>query len=894
MNNLDNITLSPNGYLIFPNPNADWRERLFFMAAKREPSFGPISRYWRHLAESFIAALCRLPEDHNPLMLTPPAEAELQAFQFSAPPMIGGEYLNPESLLNIWAGLAVYVTETLNNLTLAEYLTRHAPLWRRVGRVTFHLAENSKNQKKPFAFMATYVMSLTLEGRDRHIRLSHALTRYSEAKDKPALLSLLTPVKAAAEKLPWVETMEKTGTLFSAMAWSISQAHRFLKDIPILEESGLSVRVPDWWSKKPQARVKVVVGKHRTANMGLASLLDWDVQLAVGDENLSSEEIQELLEAGEGELVFFKGKWLEVDRKRLTEALNCWNMAKESSRGSGLTFIQAMRLLAGLPAGEGLGAPQGLPDPGPWVQAEAGEMLQKILEQLRSPGASEPPSELTATLRHYQLEGLSWLSIITGLGLGGCLADDMGLGKTIQVLALLLLDRKRLERILSLNNPAPFARRPSLLVAPASLLANWHYEAKRFSPSLRLKIFHPSETSRDTLAKFEKEPELMTQDTDLVVTSYNLVARKLDFFEKLNWRFVILDEAQAVKNPGTAQSRAVRKLKADSRLTLTGTPIENRLDDLWSLFDFLNPGLLGSHKKFTEILTELESRSDDQFGPLRRLISPYLLRRLKTDRKVIDDLPDKVETRLYCQLTEAQAKIYATLVEGLAKDLKGFSHSSQDQKKRRGLVLQSLIRFKQLINHPAQLTGDGIWDEERSGKFLRLADLGRELADRQERLLVFTQYREIIVPLAEHLGKIFGKPGLILHGNTPVKQRQSLVEEFQRPDGPPFFILSLKAGGTGLNLTAAGQVIHFDRWWNPAVEDQATDRAYRIGQKKNVLVHKCVTRGTLEEKIDVLLEDKRKLAGEILRGEMESSLLNLSDSELLDLVSLDLEKAILR
>jgi non-specific serine/threonine protein kinase len=431
-------------------------------------------------------------------------------------------------------------------------------------------------------------------------------------------------------------------------------------------------------------------------------------------------------------------------------------------------------------------------------------------------------------------------------------------------------------------------------VAPASLIANWKAEAERFSPTLRLNIYHPSENPRDVLAGWEQEPGSICRDCDLVVTSYALLSRRLEFFENLEFRMVILDEAQAVKNPSTAQSRAVRKLKANARLALTGTPIENRLTDLWSLFDFLNPGLLGDFPKFQAAVSALERREEDQYGPLRRLVAPYLLRRLKSDNRIIADLPDKVETSLYCHLTPAQAKLYTQVVERLQAALKDFAKTGDSGRmRRRGLVLQSLMRLKQLINHPAHMTGDGDWNPSLSGKFMRVAELARTMAERQDRLLVFTQYQEIIQPLMDHLAGIFGSPGLSLHGGTPVKARRELVESFQRPDGPPFFILSLKAGGTGLNLTAAGQVIHFDRWWNPAVEDQATDRAYRIGQKKNVLVHKCVTRGTLEERIDAMLRDKRQVAGEILSGGDELNFADMDDDALMDLVGLDIDRALL-
>jgi non-specific serine/threonine protein kinase len=479
-------------------------------------------------------------------------------------------------------------------------------------------------------------------------------------------------------------------------------------------------------------------------------------------------------------------------------------------------------------------------------------------------------------LRPYQRHGVAWLHFLSGLGLGACLADDMGLGKTIQVLALLLRER-----------PAGGAAAgPSLLVVPASLLGNWRAEAARFAPSLRLVFLHPAEADRADLERIERDPAGQLSSADLAVTTYSMLARQA-WLTQVDWRLVIVDEAQAIKNPGTNQSRAVKKLPARARVALTGTPVENRLGDLWSIFDFLNPGLLGSAKVFKSFVADLNARPHDQFAPLRRLVAPYILRRMKTDRSIIADLPDKVETTRFCNLTLPQARLYEQVVGAMKTALE-----NSDGIKRRALVLQTLMRLKQVCNHPSQATGDGGYAAEESGKFQRLAEICEELAERQERTLVFTQFREIIDPLAAHLTRIFGRPGLTLHGGTSVHKRKGLVEQFQREDGPPFFILSLKAGGTGLNLTAASQVIHFDRWWNPAVEDQATDRAFRIGQKRNVLVHKFVTRGSVEERIDKMIAEKRKMAAEILSGGGEVDLTSLSDAELIELVRLDVSRAV--
>ena len=422
--------------------------------------------------------------------------------------------------------------------------------------------------------------------------------------------------------------------------------------------------------------------------------------------------------------------------------------------------------------------------------------------------------------------------------------------------------------------------RPSLLVAPASLLANWAAEAERFSPGLRLLIAHPSELPAAELQALDAE---RLRGIDLVITSYGTLLR-LPALEGVQWRVAVLDEAQAIKNPGAKQTRQVKKLNAQSRIALTGTPVENRLSDLWSIFDFTHPGLLGTEKVFASFTKRLAKA--EHFGPLRALVRPYILRRLKTDKRVITDLPDKTELKAWCHLSPAQAALYQRAVKELAaalEDAEGIG--------RKGVVLSFLMRFKQICNHPSQWLGDGAWSAEDSGKFARLRELAEVIAAKQEKVLVFTQFRETTEPLAAFLGAIFGREGLVLHGGTPVAKRRELVKRFQEDELTPFFVLSLKAGGAGLNLTAASHVIHFDRWWNPAVENQATDRAFRIGQQRNVLVHKFVCRGTIEDRIDQLIESKQQLVKDVLEGGAELLLTEMSDRELLDLVKLDIHAA---
>ena len=468
---------------------------------------------------------------------------------------------------------------------------------------------------------------------------------------------------------------------------------------------------------------------------------------------------------------------------------------------------------------------------------------------------------------------MEWLQLLSRLGLGACLADDMGLGKTIQVLALLLTQAGNTDG----------GKRPSLLVAPASLLANWAEEIERFAPSLNARIVHPSVMTAEQVRQVTPDD---LQGLDLAITSYGSLLR-MPVLTETPWRLVILDEAQAIKNPKAKQTRAAKALKADARIALTGTPVENHLGDLWSIFDVINPGLLGTASQFSTYAKRLAEREHNPYGPLRELVRPYILRRMKTDKAVIADLPDKTEVTAHCALSRRQAALYAQTVSDLARKLQ-----ETEGIERKGIVLTTLMRLKQICNHPSQWLNDNIWAEADSGKLARLREIAEVVAGRQEKMLVFTQFREMTDPLARLLSGIFGRPGLVLHGGTPVKDRRDLVRTFQDGEAAPFFILSLKAGGSGLNLTAASHVVHFDRWWNPAVENQATDRAFRIGQKRNVLVHKFVCQGTVEERIDAMIEGKKRLSDELLGGSGEMALTEMKDDELLRLVALDLNAAL--
>ncbi|MCP4746824.1 MAG: DEAD/DEAH box helicase [Desulfobacteraceae bacterium] len=889
------IRLTPNGLLrlegkagsgrfssIYKAFQVDWRQGLFELAAQKvKANDAPTLRYWQEFAWRYLTRLCHICQSVQNFQIDELPELEREELVVTAAPMPGGEYLSGPVLDQIWQALDLWVHEQVDQHEgLSDFLKQWADKWCQVGRVCFHLAENKNDETRPFAFMATYTTGFGADGKLKHLPLHKALEQYAGARKRAELINLLEPIQQAADTCGWVRNLVSSGKIYQPLIWSCGQAYLFLKSVQGLEDSGLSVRLPNWWKKRPRAQVSVTIGEKKKKNFGVDALLDFKMSVALGDQTLSPEELAQLLNSEDG-LVFIKGQWVEVDRQRLQEAIEHWEQLKDHAGDEGISFIEGMRLLAG--ASVDLKHEDQAEKARSWVNVTAGEGIREILARLRDPGKLDPVASgngLQATLRPYQHQGVGWLHLLTELGLGACLADDMGLGKTIQVLALLLSIRKSKPRGKHL---------PSLLILPASLLGNWRNEATRFAPELKLLFLHQAETDRPTLVKIAQSPAGYLKDVDLAVTTYSMVTRQ-NWLEDQQWRLLILDEAQAIKNPGARQTKAVKRLFAHARIALTGTPVENRLGDLWSLFDFINPGLLGSTTVFKSFIKNLEERSSNRYAPLRKLVGPYLLRRLKTDRSIIADLPEKTETSRYCPLSKPQVKLYQHAVRSLAAALAG---EDAEGIRRRGLVLQTLMRLKQICNHPSQFTGDGEYTPSHSGKFLRLGEICQELAERQQKVLIFTQFREIIDPLEDYLAGVFGRKGLCLHGGTSVKKRKTIVDQFQGDDGPPFFILSLKAGGTGLNLTAAAHVVHFDRWWNPAVENQATDRAFRIGQKRNVLVHKFITQGTIEERIDALINEKRQLAEDLLSNDKEVNIVELPDEELIRMVSLDVTRAAL-
>ena len=641
-------------------------------------------------------------------------------------------------------------------------------------------------------------------------------------------------------------------------------AHRLLRvEAAALEQAGFGVMLPAWWTRRgtavrlnARARVRSPAAAAPDGFL-LDAMTRFDWELALGSEVLSFRELEALARI-KSPLVQMRGRWVEVRPEEIRAAIDFW----ASQEGGTMPLRDVVQTALGS---------RELPGDVEFGGVDADGYVGELLERLQ--GAAEyeqipPPAGLAGTLRPYQLRGYSWLAFLRRWGMGACLADDMGLGKTIQSLALIARDREL------------GANRPVLLICPTSVLNNWRKEASRFTPDLPVLIHHGPGRSRARSFATEAGQHA------LVVSSYALAARDVDALEHVRWGGVVLDEAQNIKNPETQQARAVRRLRADYRIALTGTPVENHVGELWSIMEFLNPGLLGTAGEFRRryvvpIHAGRDAAASDQ---LRRLTAPFILRRLKTDRAIISDLPEKLETTVYCSLTREQASLYASVLAEAQREIGG-----AEGVRRRGMVLATLSKLKQICNHPAQFMADNSALAGRSGKLQRLTEMLEEVLAADGRALVFTQFVEMGAIIQRHLQDTLGRETLFLHGGLRPRQRDRMVERFQEGGaGPPLFVLSLRAGGTGLNLTAANHVFHYDRWWNPAVENQATDRAFRIGQSRAVQVHRFICSGTLEERIDEMIESKRKVA-DLVVGSGEAWLTELSDQELREVLALGAE-----
>ena len=644
------------------------------------------------------------------------------------------------------------------------------------------------------------------------------------------------------------------------------QAYTFLREsAPLLEQSGFGVLVPPWW-QKPTARlgVKLKVKSQADANtssglLGLRSIVNYDWTIAVGDTDLSIEEFESLVNL-KVPLIQIRGQWVELRPEEIEAAIAFFK--KKHSNGH-MTLGEALRIGLGQEASE-LGLPINDIEGDGWIK----ELLDRLIGNTKI-ATIKTPSTFRGKLRPYQLKGVSWLAFLEQFGFGACLADDMGLGKTAELIALLLHTHATQQRALQAN--------PALVICPMSIVGNWHKELQRFAPSLSVMIHHGHERlSGEAFAQEAKRH-------DVVITTYSLALRDKEHLAAIEWEYVVVDEAQNIKNDAAKQTQAIKKLNAGHKIALTGTPVENRLSELWSIMEFLNPGYLGSGVDFRKnFAIPIERYRDaNRAEALKRLIQPFVLRRLKTDKTIIADLPDKMEMKVFCNLTQEQASLYEAVVQEMLARIE-----EADGIERKGLVLSTLLRLKQVCNHPAHFVADGSALRGRSGKLARLEEMLEEVLAEGDKALIFTQFAEMGTLLRRYLQETLGRETLFLYGGTAKKQRDMMVQRFQEERrGAPLFILSLKAGGVGLNLTAANHVFHFDRWWNPAVENQATDRAFRIGQRKNVQVHKFVCIGTLEERIDQMIEQKKELADNIV-GSGENWLTEMSTAQLKELFTL--------
>jgi SNF2 family DNA or RNA helicase len=642
------------------------------------------------------------------------------------------------------------------------------------------------------------------------------------------------------------------------------EAYQFIKSVSArLEDNGLGVILPpslanrEGWANRLGLQIIAETPHNKQQNLGLKSLLKFQWQLAIGGKTISPAEFDRLV-ALNSPLVEINGEWVELREQDIKTAQNFFAARKQDLS---LSLEEAIRISRG---------DTQVIEKLPVVSFDASGALQDLVTTLNDNQDIQPlplPKNFQGQLRPYQQRGAAWLAFLERWGLGACLADDMGLGKSVQFLVFFL----HLQEKNALQNPG-------LLLCPTSVLGNWSREIKKFAPQLNFLEYHGEKRPKGK--KFSET----AKDQDLVITSYSLVQRDLKLLQTVNWQVIVLDEAQNIKNYDSKQSQSVRKLEAKFRIALTGTPVENRLQELWSILDFLNPGYLGNKQFFQRrFAIPIEKYGDvASLNQLRSLVQPFILRRLKSDKSIIQDLPQKQEMTVFCGLTKEQAELYQNAVDKSLSEIQ-----SATGLQRRGMILSLLVKLKQICNHPAQYLHESSLDKYNSAKLQRLQEMLEEVIAEKSRALIFTQFAELGKLLQPYLEKHLNRSIFFLYGSTGKKQREEMVDRFQHdPQGPPIMILSLKAGGVGLNLTRANYVFHFDRWWNPAVENQATDRVFRIGQTQNVQVHKFVCRGTLEEKIHDMIESKKQLAQQVISSG-EEWLTELDTNQLRDLLLLD-------
>ena len=761
------------------------------------------------------------------------------------------------------------------NITLEEYKqwrTWKSKITRSQSELPFYLcfqlnspaAEQIDNWEMQFLVSSKQDPSLKLPLGDYWPMSQKSKTVVQKEYGKDFETNLLLNLGYAARMYPQLWQGLETDTPVG-MQLTLEEAFSFLQENAwVLEDAGFKVTVPAWYTPAGRRRAKLRLkasshspsatkGKSKSY-FGLDSLVQYEYELAIGEQAVTKEEWEQLINA-KAPLVHFRGQWMELDRDKMQQLLEFWQShGDEKPEMSVLEFLQR-----NAESGED------------W-DIEHDEILSDMMAKLQDKSSLEPISNqlnLQGNLREYQKRGVAWLEYLERLGLNGCLADDMGLGKSVQVIARLVQEREAVESV-----------PPTLLIAPTSVVGNWQKEIAKFAPHLQSMTHHGSD-------RIQTAPEFKTacRKYDVVITSFTLARKDEKLLQSIEWQRIVLDEAQNIKNPKAAQTKAILKLAAKHRLALTGTPVENRLLDLWSIFNFLNPGYLGKEAQFRKSFEVPIQKDNDRVKSttLKKLVEPLILRRVKTDKSIINDLPDKVEQKLYTNLTKEQASLYEVVVKDVEEKLQTATGIQ-----RKGLILSTLMKLKQICNHPAQFLQDNSeFSTERSHKLSRLVEMVDEAISEGESLLIFSQFTEVCEQVEKYIKHNLHCNTYYLHGGTSRQRREKMITEFQEPDTEAsVFILSLKAGGVGITLTKANHVFHFDRWWNPAVENQATDRAFRIGQQKNVFVHKFVAIGTLEEKIDQMIEDKKKLSAAVV-GNDESWLTELDNEAFKQLIALN-------
>jgi SNF2 family DNA or RNA helicase len=817
-------------------------ESLLYNLVTHTPS---TAGFDKQIADSLIHR-CLYPHRHNPLT----TNANLEEYKQ-------------------WLAWKTKITRTQNDTPFHLCLQLHSAT-----------PDNVDNWQMQFLVASKQDPSLKLALADYWTMSPKTKTGIYKEFGKDFETNLLLNLGYAARMYPklWqgLETDSPTG-----LRLTLEEAFDFLKESAwVLEDAGFKVIVPAWYTPAGRRRAKIRLktsSRNLSANKSktksyfdLDSLVQYQYDLAIGDQVVTPQEWEQLVNA-KAPLVHFRGQWMELDRDKMQQLLEFWQ--SHADEQPEMTLLDLLQRSA---------------ESGEEWEIEHDQTLSEMMAKLQDKSQLEPISDLPlqGTLREYQKRGVSWLQYLERLGLNGCLADDMGLGKSVQVIARLVQEREFYgveEQEGDRENKGELAYLspilPTLLIAPTSVVGNWQKEIAKFAPQLKTMVHHGSDRHQNGDFK------AACLQHDVVITSFTLVRKDEKVLSSVEWQRIVLDEAQNIKNPKAAQTKAILKLSAKHRLALTGTPVENRLLDLWSIFNFLNPGYLGKEAQFRKSFEIPIQKDNDRVKSvtLKKLVEPLILRRVKTDQSIIKDLPEKIEQKLYTNLTKEQASLYEVVVKDVEEKLQ-----TTEGIQRKGLILSTLMKLKQICNHPAQFLQDGSeFSQERSHKLSRLAEMVEEAISEGESLLIFSQFTEVCENIEKQIKQAIHCNTYYLHGGTSRNRRETMITEFQDPDTEPsVFILSLKAGGVGITLTKANHVFHFDRWWNPAVENQATDRAFRIGQKKNVFVHKFVTIGTLEERIDQMIEDKKKLSSAVV-GSDESWLTELDNEAFKQLIALN-------